>query len=266
MADFKKSTGKFEANPVFLLETDRSQVDNFIDVMGFALKELQNEPVRKGQLMEIANYAVSTARQLVQVYLSGKSTTGTLERSINAKESHNQIILYADARDPITGYPYGLSFEYGFHPYGRSAFVPARPFLRPALEFAANATRMTFQENVEQLITNLQKNTWNFTHFPVNLNGPNKVATNTAGVRRGYQASKGSLENRFSQVHGLSRKQGSALQNAYNKGVRNRDSNYKPTSSVQTSRYGVKYGQNRPQTYGNTPLTGPKRLIGPKQA
>lgn len=256
MADFKKATGKFEAKPVFYLETDYTQVDDFIDVIGFALEELSDKPVRDGQLLEIANYAVSTARQLVDMYLSERKTTNTLRNSINAKESNNQITIYADARDAKTGYPYGLSFEYGFHPYGGPTYVPARPFLRPALEFAADATRMTFQDNVEQLITNLEKNMWASTHFPVGKDG----AKNIFGVRRGFQASKGSLENPHSQVHRLNAKHGNALSNAYQKGLKNRVSApYKQGSSLQRNRYGTKYGQDRQKTYGSTHLIGPKQ-------
>lgn len=250
--DLKSATAKFEAKPVFQLETDYTEVDNFIDVMGFALKELSDSPVRQGQLVEIANYAVSIARQLVEMHLGGKKTTNTLHDSINAKESNNQIVLYADARDAITGYPYGLSFEYGFHPYGRSTYVPARPFLRPALEFAANATRTTFENNVEQLILNFENNKWKSTHFPVDIEKGG--VKNVFGVRRGFQASKGGLGNPFSQAHKLNQKHGGAISSAYTKGLNNRVTNrYGAHSSYQQTRYGVRYGKDRQTSYGGTP-------------
>ena len=119
--------------------------------------------------------------------------------------------------------------------------------MRPALEFAADATKYTFQDNVETLMKNLQLNQWGATHFPTD---PNKGASNIFGVRRGFQASKGGLQNPFSQTHGLNKKFGSSIRDSYAKGVKNKSlDRYDKGSSIQRDRYGVKFGDKRQTSY-----------------
>lgn len=235
MARLQPSTTSITAEPVFHLETDYTEIDQFTDILGFAIAELQDNPLRQGQLQEIANYAVSTAKQLVQMH--GATQTKTLLNSIGAKPRNNQIVIYADARDPITGYPYGASVEYGFHPYGKSAYVPARPFLRPALEFAANATRASFENNVKELITSFHDNKWALTHFT--------PGRQTLGVTRSFWGARGGAKNTSSLVHTLNAKHGNALKSSYERGKKSGPlGNRKYDARYQNLRQGTSKGRS----------------------
>lgn len=235
MAGLQPSTTSITAEPVFHLKTDYTEVDQFTDILGFAIAELQDNPLRQGQLQEIANYAVSAAKQLVQMHEAVQ--TRTLLNSIGSKSSNNQIVIYADARAPTTGYPYAASIEYGFHPYGKSTYVPARPFLRPALEFAANATRTSFENNVQELIKGFHTNKWELTHFT-----PGKQ---TLGVTRSFWGARGGAKNTSSLVHTLNAKQGNALKSSYERGKKYGPlGNRRYDASYQNRRQGTSKGRS----------------------
>lgn len=235
MANLQPSTTSITAAPVFHLETDYTEIDQFTDILGFAIAELQDNPLREGQLQEIANYAVSTAKQLVQMYEAVQ--TKTLLNSIGSKSSNNQIVIYADARAPTTGYPYAASIEYGFHPYGKSTYVPARPFLRPALEFAANATRASFKNNVQQLLENFEGNKWALTHFT--------SKEQKLGVTRSFWGARGGAKNTKSLVHTLNAKHGPNIKSSYERGTKSGPlGNRKYDASYQNPRYGTGRGRS----------------------
>lgn len=166
---FHSATSQIQAKPVFQLETDYTQVDNFRNVLGFALKTLGEHPISHKQLENIADNAVILAKQLLEdnVYSTSISElphTRTLINSVQSRTVGNKVHIFSDARGR-NGYPYAGSIEYGFHPWGRNHFVPPRPFLRPAIEFAANATRSEFYNNLSTMIYSMETNTFALSHF-----------------------------------------------------------------------------------------------------
>ena len=166
--EFHSATSDVISNGLFQLETDRSRLDGFTNVLGFYLDSWGDKPLSDEQLLNIAKNAASIARRLVneQVYstYSAIPRTYTLRDSIKADTSEGSINVYSDARAP-NGYPYAGSIEYGFHPWGHSDFIQPRPFLRPALEYAINATRAGWRANVDMMVEALRTNNLALSHF-----------------------------------------------------------------------------------------------------
>lgn len=165
---FHSATSSIQANPLFQLQNDLEEVKNCENVLGFYLKALGKRPLSDEQLMQIAKQAKDISKTLLEerVYSmdSDVDRTYQLMESIHADTKGGNINVYSDARSP-RGYPYAGSIEYGFHPWGHSHFVPPRPFLRPALEFAINATRAGWKANVERLAYNMKYNKFELSHF-----------------------------------------------------------------------------------------------------
>ena len=166
--DFHSATSFVEANALFQLETDTTALDGFTNVLGFYLDAWGDKPLSDEQLLSIANNAADVARELLdeQVYNTFSITprTYTLRSSIKTDTNNGNINVYSDAR-AINGYPYAGSIEYGFHPYGHDDFIPPRPFLRPALEYAINATRASWRANVDYMVDALRNNELALSHF-----------------------------------------------------------------------------------------------------
>lgn len=165
---FHSATSSVIANPLFQLQNDTTEIDNCKNVLGFYLESWGKRPLSDEQLKEIAEHAKDISKTLLEerVYSMAANVdrTYTLMNSIRADTKGGSINVYSDARSP-KGYPYAGSIEYGFHPWGRSHFVPPRPFLRPALEFAVNATRAGWKANVERLAYNMKYNRFELSHF-----------------------------------------------------------------------------------------------------
>lgn len=165
---FHSATSFVETNALFQLYTDRSEIDDCMNVLGFALETWGDKPLSDKQLKKIADDSAEIARKLLkeQVYEAGYSDNQTyrLLNSIKAETRRNDVVVYSDARSP-KGYPYAGSIEYGFHPYGHDNFIPPRPFLRPALEFATNATRASWEANVKHMAEALRTNNLQLSHF-----------------------------------------------------------------------------------------------------
>lgn len=237
--NFQSATAGVNAKPVFQLTTDNTEIDSFTNVLGFALESVGRKPLENYQLEEIARNAVTVAQQLLdsQVYTSIDNMekryrrTENLRRSIHHRNANNQIVIYSDARAP-NGYPYAGSIEYGFHPWGHSHYVPPRPFLRPALEFAANATRASLEENIKQLLLNYRENTFSFSHF-----SPSKII----GASHRFWGTN--VGKRFSS---LDREHGWNIEKAYQQGRGNKDYNgtYNKYSGYKNyQRYGTERRQ-----------------------
>lgn len=164
---FHSATSYVEANPLFRLETSASW-DGYNNVLGFFLSSWGDKPLSDEQLEKIGADAVKVAQNLLdeQVYshVGSSERTYKLWGSIKSDSRGGAVNVYSDARSPI-GYPYAGSIEYGFHPYGHSTFIPPRPFLRPALEFAVNATRASWETNVEHMVRVLANNDLSLSHF-----------------------------------------------------------------------------------------------------
>lgn len=159
---FHSATSFVEANALFQFETDATALDGFTNVLGFYLESWGNKPLADSQLENIAKNAANIAQELISD--QGAVDTGTLQGSIKTDTSDGNINVFSDARAP-NGYPYAGSVEYGWHPYGHDDFIPPRPFLRPALEYAINATRAEWQTNVDYMVEALRKNELSLSHF-----------------------------------------------------------------------------------------------------
>ena len=155
------SQGKFHSATSFVEANALFQFD-FENVLGFYLESWGDKPLSDSQLENIAKNAAEIARELV--YDQDAVDTGTLKESIRTDTSDGNINVFSDARAP-NGYPYAGSVEYGWHPYGHYNFIPPRPFLRPALEYAINATRAEWSANVEYMVDALANNKLALSHF-----------------------------------------------------------------------------------------------------
>lgn len=159
---FHSATSFVEANALFQFETDATALDGFTNVLGFYLESWGDKPLTDSQLENIAKNAANIAQELISD--QGAVDTGTLQESIKTDTSDGNINVFSDARAP-NGYPYAGSVEYGWHPYGHDDFIPPRPFLRPALEYAINATRAEWRTNVDYMVEALRKNELSLSHF-----------------------------------------------------------------------------------------------------
>ena len=169
---FHSATSNIRVDSLFQATTDNTQIDQCRNVLGFCLSSYGRKPLSDEQLAKIANDAVEVAWSLLydNVYsysYGGNETTGTLLNSIKS-DIRGGIRIYSDARSP-RGYPYAGSIEYGFHPWGKDTYIPPRPFLRPALEFAVNATRSSWENNMEYMTQAMLSNTLNISHFAYNM-------------------------------------------------------------------------------------------------
>lgn len=85
---------------------------------------------------------------------ANRMPTGTLYHSIKAEVSdNNSISFYNDARNS-RGQPYAAHMEYGFHDR-KGNFVPARPFMRPAMYAVAEGSKGNFQSIMRGLLNDL---------------------------------------------------------------------------------------------------------------
>ena len=143
----------------------------------FRLEE--SHPVSTTTLERIAEFATQYAKDLV-IEQGAVSTIPKyhLKDSIKWRTSGNQIQIYSDIRDDITQYPYAGSVEYGFHPWGRSKFIPPRPFLRPALQLALDLTKSNFETATMYMLDNIGL----FNNF----HGLDMFTTKTSGMRLTY--------------------------------------------------------------------------------
>ena len=171
--NLQSSTSGVSAKPVFQMETDYGDFQQFENVLGFMISTIGKNPLKTldndNQLEYIAKNAVSMAQELLEesVYsnIMGDHTWDLYHSIKYRKDSNSQIILYSDARDRKTKYPYAGSIEYGFHPWGHNTYVPPRPFLRPALQFAATATRASLEAAIQQMFLNYRDNNFGLSHF-----------------------------------------------------------------------------------------------------
>lgn len=159
---FHSATSFVEANALFQFETDATALDGLTNVLGFYLGSWGDKPLSDSQLENIAKNAANIAQELISD--QGAVDTGTLHESIRTDTSDGNVNVFSDARAP-NGYPYAGSVEYGWHPYGHDDFIPPRPFLRPALEYAINATRAEWRTNVDYMVEALRKNELSLSHF-----------------------------------------------------------------------------------------------------
>lgn len=138
-------------NPMFRLE----EAENTINVLGYMIESMRDEPIKLSVLQRIAEYAAQYAKDLVEEQGAVSDIPKQhLKDSIKWRTQNNQIQIYSDIRDPQTQYPYAGSVEYGFHPWGEDKFIPPRPFLRPALDVAQQLTASNFQGAVYSAIDN----------------------------------------------------------------------------------------------------------------
>ena len=161
--------------PMFRLE----EVNRTINVLGYMLEAYESHPVSTTTLERIAEFATQYAKDLV-IEQGAVSTIPKyhLKDSIKWRTSGNQIQIYSDIRDDITQYPYAGSVEYGFHPWGRSKFIPPRPFLRPALQLALDLTKSNFETATMYMLDNIGL----FNNF----HGLDMFTTKTSGMRLTY--------------------------------------------------------------------------------
>lgn len=193
-AGFHSATSFVEANALFQFETDATALDGFTNVLGFYLDSWGDKPLSDEQLLNIADNAANVARELLdeQVYdrYSTTDRTYTLRSSIRTDTSDGNINVFSDARAP-NGYPYAGSIEYGFHPYGHDDFIPPRPFLRPALEYAINATRTSWFTNVEYMVEAMKRNELSLSHF----NGKTAIGASRRNWGRNIAERTGSAQS-----------------------------------------------------------------------
>ena len=127
---------------IFQVHIHTKEVNEVVNALGFALKNMQDEPIPR-EIMEIIGHnTVEFAKGLAPI------RTSRLHDSINyhIRGSSGRETLEVFATAENLGYPYGASIEYGFHPHGGDYFVPPMPFLRPALEYATLLTKETTKE------------------------------------------------------------------------------------------------------------------------
>lgn len=197
--------------PMFRLE----EVNRTVNVLGYMLESYRTEPVPLKTLQRVAEYATQYARDLV-VEQGAVSTIpkNHLKDSIKHRTVNNQIQIYSDIRDEITQYPYAGSVEYGFHPWGRSTFIPPRPFLRPAMQLALSLTEGNFEYATARMIY-AGINAGNFTGLDVFKTGSSRVQSTFAMVGgKGYrQASMQNMINTRGSGH-ISAQRQNSLQRA----------------------------------------------------
>lgn len=134
-----------EIEGLFQVQIQDNGFNGMVNALGLALKDLYDEPLPKELLDAIGHNTKTFAQGLVPI--RSKKLHDSINYHINGGKS---VEVYATADN--MGYPYGASIEYGFHPKGGSIFVEPRPFLRPALEYATELTKMSMTEYAKEKI------------------------------------------------------------------------------------------------------------------
>lgn len=98
-----------------------------------------------GGVSQIKDYSINGT----PVYINRKRSTGTLIRSIKAEPEGNTVVFWNDA-NLGRGY-YAGHIEYGFHDRSGDP-VPARPFMRPAFQAVARASRNDLSRTLESFL------------------------------------------------------------------------------------------------------------------
>lgn len=101
------------------ITVDANQLIEFIGAVKTNLENL--DYILDQDLREYLEEAVSLAQLYVPV------DTGRLRDSIRLEGEAGNYVLIADARNPVSGEPYGGYVEYG------TSRMPAQPYMRPAL-------------------------------------------------------------------------------------------------------------------------------------
>ena len=138
----------YNVEGIFQTHIKTKEIDEYINVLGIALKNCEYAPIPEDELKAIGENTKQVAQGLVPI------RSGNLKDSINFHVTGSKNLeVYASAEN--MGYPYGASIEYGFHPHGGDTFVTPQPFLRPALEYASLMTQMTLKEITKQRLSPL---------------------------------------------------------------------------------------------------------------
>jgi len=146
---YYQDTNLVKATGFLSFQTNIDNITSVTEAFGVALELLENDAKSQERLRIIAENTVQYAKQLLIEYPVWD--TGALYRSVKSQVYGNEIRVYADATNRF-GAPYGTFIEYGYHPFGEKRYIPPRPFIRPALEFARQNTRMNLEDTTRELL------------------------------------------------------------------------------------------------------------------
>lgn len=138
-------------DPLFTIESDYEYVLGEIQgkAMTFQMQFMDSAPLHQ-KLDELAQVIEATAKGLV----SGFIKSGNLYRGIRAytarTSSKEAVVMIESNAVNEQGQYYGGHIEYGYHPYGGTGFVPARPYMRPAMEIATASTHVDLAAAIGQ--------------------------------------------------------------------------------------------------------------------
>lgn len=126
-------------------EYSRTDTDEFGKIIGRAITfQMDLSNMRVGALHsridEMAYLLKDTARSFVSAFIH----SGNLYENIDVIYGRDykggirlELGSFATNQD---GQYYGGHIEYGYHPWGNDKFIPARPYMRPAMEIVANSS------------------------------------------------------------------------------------------------------------------------------
>ena len=172
----------------------------------------------ESELEAIGDEMVEVAREFARV--QGVFREGRLIDSITKEYGGpGKIILRAPVKDKREKF-YAGHQEYGFHPRGGKTFVPARPFMRPALTTVAAKSRRDLINHLTALWAGESALFGGVNGSPVGLTLGHSISTTQGNVIKNIQ--KNGIGNTTSGRSGRFRKQFSAS----NKGHSFSNTNY----------------------------------------
>lgn len=172
----------------------------------------------ESELEAIGDEMVEVAREFARV--QGVFREGRLIDSITKEYGGpGKIILRAPVKDKREKF-YAGHQEYGFHPRGGKTFVPARPFMRPALTTVAAKSRRDLINHLTALWAGESALFGGVNGSPVGLTLGHSISTTQGNVIKNIQ--KSGIGNTTSGRAGRFRKQFSAS----NKGHSFSNTNY----------------------------------------
>lgn len=167
---------------------------------------LTNGDFLESELDTIGDEMVEVAREFARV--QGVFRKGNLINSITKEYGGpGKIILRAPVRDK-RGKFYAGHQEYGFHPRGGKTFIPARPFMRPALSTVAAKSRRGLTKHLMDLWAGESAFLGGVNGSPVGLTLGHSISTTQGNVIKNIH--KSGIGNSTSGRSGSFRKQFSA--------------------------------------------------------
>lgn len=117
-----------------------------------------------------------------EVYIKTKKS-GELYRSIKSRVKGDSVILSANAKNSRNQY-YAGHIEYGFHDRGGN-FIPARPFLRPALYAVSESSKGRVASTMRELLESIWTQSGYMGYDKISSFG--RLRRSSGGVREFYK-------------------------------------------------------------------------------